>query len=83
MTDEQLEKGLALKERIDTVRKSLELWERAERLDGIQLSVKDYPAGCLTVTYNGDYVNFDVLKVQTIDTIRKRLDELEKEYERL
>lgn len=81
MTDEQLKKGQVLKSRIDELRRKIENWEKAEEIYSIGLKYKTlYPADIIHISDTGCYVNFEVLKTLTLQTMNKKLEELEKEY---
>ena len=84
MTDEQLTRGKALKEKIDELRKRISKWERANRIHSVTIHYPtDYPAGGNDYIDSGLYVNFDVLKTLTLQAMRTKLEELEKEYREL
>lgn len=84
MTEEQLNKGNRLKSSIDELRKRIAEWEKVEGIHGIELFYKVmYPAGIHYVSDNGSFVNFEVLKTLALNSMRQKLEELEKEYREL
>lgn len=84
MTDEQLTRGKALKEKIDELRNRISKWERADKIREISIHYPtDYPAGGSTFNDSGKYVNFDVLKTLALQAMRTELERLEKEYREL
>lgn len=86
MTDEQLKRGQELKNRIDRLTSKIEYWERATGIVEIHLQypIRDgYFGENRTFTDDGKYVNFEVLKTLTLQTMKTRLEELEKEYREL
>lgn len=84
MTDEQLNQGQDLKSRIDRLKEKIEYWEKATCIIEIHLQYPNaYPSESRIFTDEGKYVNFDVIKSLTLQTMKKRLEELEKEYREL
>ena len=86
MTDEQLKQGQGLKSRIDRVRGKIEYWEKATGVIEIHLQYQ-FRDGYLEEKRNfvdeGEFVNFDVLKTLTLQSMRTELEKLEKEYREL
>lgn len=86
MTDEQLKQGQELKFRIDRLKEKIGYWERATGIIEIDLQYQ-FRAGYLEEKRNfvdkGGFVNFDVLKTLTLQTMKTKLEELEKEYREL
>ena len=84
MTDEQLNKGQELKKKIDSLRSKIGYWEKATCIVEIHLQYPyAYPSESRTFTDTGTYVNFEVLKTLTLQTMKTKLEELEKEYREL
>ena len=84
MTDEQLTRGKALKEKIDELKNRISKWERADKVRSLTIHYPtDYPAGGNEFIDSGFYVNFDVLKTLTLQAMRTELEKLEKEYREL
>lgn len=86
MTDEQLTKGQALKSKIDRLKSKIQYWEKAECITEIHLQYQfrdGYLGENRTFTDTGVYVNFEVLKTLTLQTMKTKLEELEKEYREL
>lgn len=86
MTDEQLTKGQALKSKIDRLKSKIQCWEKAECIAEIHLQYQ-FRDGYLGEKKNfaddAAYVNFGVLKTLTLQAMKTRLEELEKEYREL
>lgn len=84
MTDEQLEIGQRLSEKIGELKNRISKWERANRIHSVTIHYPtDYPVGGSDYTDSGLYVNFDVLKTLTLQAMRTELELLEKEYREL
>lgn len=84
MTDEQLKRGQDLSEKIGELRERISKWERADKIRSLTVHYPtDYPAGGNEFNDSGFYVNFGVLKTLTLQAMRTKLEELEKEYREL
>lgn len=84
MTDEQLKQGQRLSEKIGELKERIYRWERADKVQSLTIHCPtDYPAGGKDHTDSGFYVNFEVLKTLTLQTMKTKLEELEKEYREL
>ena len=84
MTDEQLKQGQDLKSRIDSLKNKIGYWEKAEYMTEIHLQYTTaYPSERRSVADDGRYINFGVLKTLTLQTMKTKLEELEKEYREL
>ena len=84
MTDEQLKKGQELKSKNARLKERIEYWEKATCIIEIHLQYPNaYPSESRTFTDEGYYVNFDVLKTLTLQSMRTELEKLEKEYREL
>ena len=84
MNDEQLKRGQELKSEIDKLKNEIEYWEKAECIVEIRMQYTTaYPSESRSVADDGRYVNFDVLKTLTLQSMRTELEKLEKEYREL
>lgn len=86
MTDEQLKRGQELKKRIDSLRSKIDYWEKTTCIVEIHLQYpfrEGYLGENRTFADTGAYVNFEVLKTLTLQTMKTKLEELEKEYREL
>lgn len=87
MTDEQLKQGQELKFRIDKLKGKIGYWERATGIIEINIQYLFRGGQYLEEKRNfvddGRYVNFDVLKTLTLQSMRTELEKLEKEYREL
>lgn len=84
MTDEQLKKGQELKSKITRLKKRVEYWECADGISEIDISYPEiYPSGSNTFRDKGEYVDFEVLRTLTLQSMRTELKKLEKEYREL
>ena len=81
MTDEQLKRGQELKSDIDRLKDRIEYWEKARGVTEIRLHyLNAYPSETRSFADEGYYINFEVLKTLTLQSMRDRLEKLEKEY---
>lgn len=80
MTEERLKKANELSERIKEYKKEIEAWEFAKgfKYKSVQLS---NDCNCAEVKTN--FINFEVMKVLTLDRLKKDLDALETEFKNL
>lgn len=81
MTDEQLQKAQLLKSQIDSISHEIYIWEKAFRIQSIDLSYKEddrYMSTTLSCL-----INFEGLKEFALRDLKRRLEELEKEYAEL
>ena len=86
MTDEQLKHGQELKAKIDRLKGNIGYWEKSTGIIeiNIQYQFRDgYLAESRHFVDEGKYVNFDVLKTLTLQSMRTELEKLEKEYREL
>lgn len=84
MTDEQLKQGQELKAKIDRLKGNIEYWEKARGVTEIRLHyLNAYPSETRFFTDEGDDINFEVLKALTLQSMREKLEKLEKEYREL
>ena len=84
MTDKQLKQGQDLKSKIDKLKIKIEYWEKATGITEINLRyLNAYPSESRFFSDDGDYVNFNVLKTLTLQTMRTELEILEKGYREL
>lgn len=81
MTDEQLKQGQMLKSDIDNIHSQLSLWEKARSVVSISLNYID--GDRYRTTETSYRVNFSELKEWTLQQLKNRLEELEKEYAEL
>lgn len=59
-------------------------WRKADRVRSLTIHYPtDYPAGGNDYTDGGEYVNWEVLRTLTLQSMNDRLQELEKEYAEL
>lgn len=81
MTNEQLQKGSKLSLRIKDLERELNVWSVAKSINDekIRVNVGD---GRKMVVYTS-FLDFDVLKIATISTIEKELNQLRSEFENL
>lgn len=86
MTDEQLKRGEELKTQINRLRGKIDHWKKATGILEINLQFQ-YRDGYLEEKRNfvdgGEFVNFDVFKTLALQTMKTKLEELEKEYREL
>lgn len=84
MTDEQLTRGKILSDEIKELKGRISKWERADRVQSLTIHYPtDYPVGGNDYTDSGKYVNWEVLRTLTLQSMNNRLHELEKEYAEL
>ena len=84
MTDEQLKKGQELRSKIARLKGKIENWEKGVEITEIRIQYPcAYPAENRTFADDGQYVDFNVLKVLALQAMNKKLQELEKEYREL
>lgn len=84
MTDKQLTRGRLLFDEIKELKNQINKWEKADRVQSLTIHYPtDYPAGGNDFTDRGEYVNWEVLRTLTLQSMNNRLQELEKEYAEL
>lgn len=83
MTNEQLQNGAKLAEKIGALEAQLEGWKRATRFtyENITLYCKGDDRSFDKIKTS--YIDFDVMKTLTIARIEKELNELKTEFENL
>jgi hypothetical protein len=83
MDNDKLQKGIDLKDKIEQLEKRLNIWEKSERFTSINIVFINGYNGRNTENMDSEFVNFEVLKALTIDSIKKELTQLKAEYENL
>ena len=84
MTDEQLTRGKVLSDEIKELKNRIYKWKNADSVQSLTIHYPtDYPAGGNNYTDRGEYVNWEVLRTLTLQSMNNRLQELEKEYAEL
>lgn len=84
MTDEQLTRGKVLSDEIKELKCRIDKWKRANRVQSLTIHYPtDYPVGGNDYTERGEYVNWEVLRTLTLQSMNNKLQELEKEYAEL
>ena len=84
MTNEQLTRGKILSYEIKELKDRIYKWKKADRVQSLTIHYPtDYPAGGNDYTDRGEYVNWEVLKTLTLQSMNNRLQELEKEFAEL
>lgn len=81
MTDEQLQKAQRLKSKIDSISHEIYIWEKAFKIQAIDLFYKEddrYISSTLSCL-----INFEELKEFALRDLKRRREELEKEYAEL
>lgn len=81
MTNEQLQKGSKLSQRIKDLEREFNAWSVAKSVNDEKIFV-NVGDGRRMVVYTS-YIDFDVLKTATISTIEKELNQLQSEFENL
>lgn len=77
MTDEQFTQATILKREIGTLKILMGTWERAEKIENLQVSyTNDF--GSMFEDVSDLFVDFGELKQRTLLAIRQRIDELQK-----
>lgn len=82
MTNEQLQNGAKLAEKIDALEAQLEGWKRATRFmyENVTLYCKE---GRVFDKIKTSFIDFDVMKTLTIARIEKELSKLKTDFENL
>ena len=80
MNNEQLTAGNDLSQKIAKLKSELNLWERSRKLNKIMSDVEGYNT---YMEIDVSRINFEVLKTLTIDAIKKDLDLLEQQFNKL
>lgn len=88
MTKEQLEKGRALVDRIDVLKRKIQKWEMAKELVGVEFRYPENPDSAYGRSENyaerdTTLFNFEEIKAITLVRLKKRLSDLELEFSRL
>lgn len=86
MTDEQLKQAQNLKSRINSLKLKIGYWEKATDIAGIKIRYQfkdDFLKEYRSFDDDGNYVDFEVLKTLTLQNMKTKLAELEKEYREL
>jgi len=83
MDNDKLQKGIDLKNQIEQLEKRLNIWEKSERFTSINVVFLNVHNGRSTENMDSEFVNFEVLKALTIDSIKKELNQVKSEYENL
>lgn len=83
MDNDKLEKAIALYNQIEELEKLLNIWEKSVSISTINVTFTNMYNGISSENLKSDYIDFDVLKVLTVNSIKKRLQELKTEYENL
>lgn len=81
MTDEILEKAQLLKSKIDFIQHEVKIWEQAYQVESLKLLYREN-SRYLNAELSGG-IDFRDLQEFMLEKLRTRLEELEKEYEKL
>lgn len=82
MDNDKLQRATQLKESIESVEKQKKFWDSATEIRSVGV-LWDYGNGFTMDNVQTKYINFDVLKALTLDTINKKLSELKNQYAEL
>lgn len=83
MTNEQLQNGAKLAEKIGALEAQLEGWKRATRFTYENVTLYSKGDNQSFDRIKTSYIDFDVMKTLTIARIEKELNELKTEFENL
>lgn len=83
MDNEKLKKGIALHDQIKELERILNIWEKAQCISTINITFTNIHDGISTENLKPNYIDFEVLKTLTINSIKKHLWELKNEYSNL
>ena len=80
MNNDQLRTGKNLSESIERLETHKKAWENSTgKINDLNIQVSNN-SSTSGFSVNTDYVNFDVLKALTLDTINKKIADLQKEF---
>lgn len=83
MDNDKLKKGIALHDQIASLEQTLNIWEKSVSISTINITFTNIHNGISTENLKPNYIDFEVLKVLTISSIKKHLQELKNEYSNL
>lgn len=83
MTKENLLKGQEILEELEKLSHTQDIWNNASKIASISLYIVNRftPNECVNI--NGNFINFEDLKVLVLSKIQKRIKELEEEFDSL
>lgn len=83
MTKENLLRGQEILEELEKLSHLQSSWNNSVRINNIELSKVNRftPNECVNI--NGNFINFEDLKVLVLSKIQKRINELEEEFDSL
>lgn len=83
MNSEKLEQAIDLHNKIEQLEKRLNIWEKSQKITSVNIVYLNIHDGFNNENLSSEYINFEVLKALTIDSIKKELTQLKSEYENL
>lgn len=83
MTNEQLQNGAKLAEKINALEAQLEGWKRATRFMYENVTLYCEEDGRVFDKIKTSFIDFDVMKILTIARIEKELSKLKTDFENL
>lgn len=83
MNNDQLEKGLNLIKKIESLEKRLDIWNRSISISSVNISCKNTYDGISSDNLDGSYIEFKVLKILTMEAIKTELEKCKNEFEKL
>lgn len=87
MTEEQLTEGKNLINKIKSLEKRIEIWNKSTRVDHLVLFYPSERYSGQSETYEdyntSAYIDFDIIKTLVLSNMNKRLNELKEQFQNL